>query len=364
MSKYFRKRSDSHEKILEPRSLSPNAMVKEGEFAAVIAIPLLAFLGAILYVASNFRITEEDFMLMSFVGLALWIAFIVVIYAVNVQKAAQYYLFDRVFGFTPRLHPQLEIYCMPEDIRVLNDKGNAIQNLEALKDRLKALKFDAKTTETICKTFDDNKTFPLYLFYFRHRGEFEGWDAEKHEIPVFKSHIVFGKEPFDRQFIFGPGQENWFNMILFNHPRAETDVVKIVAWALDPFLGTPMPVCVLVHSSLNFKGETVPLQNEEVNLVKILQQFSATQHGIIESQWKKIKDLDEIKQGKFTSYDEVLKLADQKADKDIEYYERIMQPPRGKLWQRTWFKIITFALLITFALIIAAMVMGWMPKPW
>jgi hypothetical protein len=338
-------------------------MVKEGEFAAVIAVPLLAFLVAILYVGSTYRISEADFMLMSGVCLVLWVCFIVVIFAVNIQKAVQYLLFDRIFGFTTRIHPQLELYCKPEDVRTLNADGTPIQNLKALTDRLKTLKFDEKTTEKVVKLFEEQKSFPLYLFYFRHRDQFQGWDAEKHELPTFKSHVVFGKEPFDKQFIFGPGQENWFNMILFNHPHAESDVVKVVAWALDPFLGTPMPVCILLHSSLNFKASS-SLDEKDVEMNKLLIQFVATQHGIIQSQWKKVQDLEQIKEGKFASYDKVLDLADQKSDKDIDFYTRIFEPPRGKLWQRTWFKLLTFAILIVFAGFVIAMVMGWMPKPW
>jgi len=87
------------ERALEPVSLSENPMMKEGKLAGLIAIPLLAFLVLVIYVAKTFYITQEEFMMLMGSGFGMWICLLAVIYSVSISHANQHNLHDRGLGF-------------------------------------------------------------------------------------------------------------------------------------------------------------------------------------------------------------------------------------------------------------------------
>jgi hypothetical protein len=218
---------------------------------------------------------------------------------------------------------------------------------------------DDNATKKIVDYFKNmEQKAPLYMTYFRHKDAYEGWDKDKHEIPTFRSHIVFHKEPFDKQFIFGVGQENWYNLIVFNHPHSESDVVQVIGWAVDPFLGTAMPLCFLRHSSLAFRDQTMTETEEEFSSQKALVQFAAHQHGIIESQWKKIEDLVEIVRAKLEGLNPI-EIARKIADKDMELFKAIFRPVSARLWEKGWFKFLVFVATLVFAAFLVAFILGW-----
>jgi len=340
MFDWFRKwrKKAPEEKALEPFSLAPNPMVKEGQLAAVVAVPLLAFLVIILYVAKTFYITVEEFALLTGVGFGLWICMIIVVYTVSVQSAIKHFLFDREFGFTERLHPRFEIYCKPEDIRCLIGKKDKIENIDMLKERLKEFGL-----EKIADKFNDEEKFPKYLYYFKHKHVYEGWDKEKHEVLPFKTHVVFLDKPFDEQFVFGAGQENWWGPILFNHTHAESDNVKVLSWGLDPFTNEPMPVCVLKYSSIYYSdGEKAP---EDIETLDAFRMLIAHQHGLIDSQRKKIETLAALVKAKFTEAWDLLKFAEEKADIDIALAWMILKERRKSRLAQIG-KILMYAIMI------------------
>jgi hypothetical protein len=332
----LRRRKDVEEQALEPVSLSPNPMVKEGQLAGVIALPFLIFLIAVLAIAKTYYISQEEFALMMGAGFAGWLCLLVGVYFVSVNNAIKHILFDREFGFTERLHPRFEVYCRPEDVRQLIAPDHKMKNLEDLKERLQTFGL-----ESIADKFKQDMAFPKYLYYFKHRHAYEGWDADKHEVTAFQTHVVFMDKPFDQQFVFGAGQENWWGPIIYNHTHAESDNVKVLGWGLDPFTNRPMPICNLIHSTLAYKPkqeqaeqETVEMQGKQVNVLDAFKMLTAHQHGLIDSQRGKIEALTSLIKSKFEKIGDILKFARDIADVDIELFSLILKSRKtGRLQQ-------------------------------
>jgi len=88
-------RKSAYSLAKEPFSLSPDPMAKEGQLAAVIAVPLLTFLFGLIYVAKTYYIGQDEFAMFALSGLALWICSLVGIFAWAMSHANKYMLFDR-----------------------------------------------------------------------------------------------------------------------------------------------------------------------------------------------------------------------------------------------------------------------------
>lgn len=359
MSKWLRRKKTEHEKAIEPFSLSPNPMVQETKLALVVALPLLIGLMAIMYIARTFYITQAEFGFIMAGLIGLWFCFIIIVYAWAISQASTYILFDREFGFTERLHPRLEIYCKPEDIRGLLNPDDKLEKPENLKKRLETIGFEKKLIEKIMKVVkNDEGKISKYLYYFRQKEAYQGWDAERHLIPIFKSHMLFTDQPFDKQFIFGAGQENWFGPILYNHTHAESDNVKVMEWALDPFTNEPMPICKLIHSSVRYK-ENPQKEGQDIELQNALSFLITHQHGIIESQRFKIKHLGVLKESKFHDVDDIIEFGQDIAKADRRLEEQVMHPVSRKLWSKAWFKVLVTVVSIVAIVFIVGIVLEW-----
>lgn len=356
MKRWKLRRKSAYSLSKEPFTLSPDPMAKEGQLAAVIAVPLLGFLGALIYVAKTYYITQEDFALFALSGLALWICSLVGMFAMAISRANKYMLFDREFGFTERLHPRLEIYALPEDIRELWKPDDKLQKPEQYKQRMKELGFD----DTMIKQMLDVKLDQRYMYYFRHKDGFLGWDATKQEVPLFHSHVVFTKKPFDTQFVFGAGQENWYMMVLYNHPHAESDNVKVIGWASDPVTSEPMPLTILIHSSLNYKTEeTAEEEKESFTILEAFGMLNAKLHGILESLRKKNEHLTVLKDSKLHDVDDIVSFGHDvgKADRKLE--EAVMRPMSRGWLHSNWVKAIIAITTVSAIVLIVAIVLHW-----
>jgi len=356
----FHKLKTAHERALEPKTLAPNPFEQEGKPAILIAVPALAILFGVLIVAQQYRLSADDFMLLIGSSLGGWFAILAIYLALKLHQAVQYAHFDRIFGFTERLHPRYEIYSEPKNIRMLIEKGAEFKDPKKFQERLEQLNLTKEVQAKLVEKLGALGESQWYLYYFQHIHEFEGWDAERGELPLFKSHAVFMKEPYDKQFIFGQGQENWLGAIYYNHPHSEMDVVKVLTWVRDPFLEMPMPLCVLVHSSLAFKAEKFSngVDKNELDVQEALALFCGFQHGLLDSQWKGIKQLEAIKDSKIGEGYNALKIADEKTNLDMKLFEKIMRPRGPHFWQKGWFKILTYLILVAAIIILVAQLTG------
>jgi hypothetical protein len=351
---WLKNRKSPHERAKEPFSLSPNPILQESKLAAVIAIPFLVFISVLLYIATTYYITQEEFAIMSTFGLVLWICMLIMIFAYCKSQASEYILFDREFGWTPRLHPRCEIYCKPEDIRQLISPEDKLEKPEDFEARLKTFGLDEKTTKLILKAFNNN--FSKYLYYFRHKDYFMGWDPQKHEVPLFKSHLVFQDYKFEDQYTFGAGQENWYGPILYNHSHAESDNVKGLGWALDPFTNEPMPICLLIHSSTTYKNTQ---QSKDLNLEEAQQMIMAQQHGMIDSLHQTVQHLTVLKDSKFHDVKNIIDFGKDIAKADRSLEEEIMKPVSRNIWGKGWFKALMSVITIAAIVFLIAYVLHW-----
>lgn len=358
MQKWLRNRKKQG--AIEPSSLTPHPMVQEGKLGLVIAIPLLVGLFAILYIGKTYYITEMEFSLMLGALLGLWICFLLTVYAWAKASATEYFLFDREFGFTERLHPRYEVYSKPHQILKMLGPEDKIEKPNVLEKRLDDFKLPKEIKGKIKEMITKGKAFKKYLYYFRHKDVFEGWDAEKNERPYFQSHLVFMDKKFDEQFVFGQGQENWYGPIMYNHPHAESDSIKVLGWALDPFSNEPMPVCILLHSSKTYmKKNPNPKSKSDFKLHDALFMIIASQHGIIDSQRKKESHLTVLKDSKLHDVKNIIKYGHDIADADRKLEEEIMKPVSRKILGSMWFKVlVSIVSIIAIVLIIGIVFFG------
>ncbi|MDH5481596.1 MAG: hypothetical protein OEY22_01760 [Candidatus Bathyarchaeota archaeon] len=354
ITEWFKKRKTEHQRALEPFSLSPNPILLEGKIAGLIAVPFLVFISVLLYVATTYYLTQEEFAIMSILGLVIWICMLIMIFAFCMQEAAKRMLFDREFGYTERLHPRCEIYCKPEDIRELINPEDTINNIEDLEARMQQLGLQKDLIPKIKEGLA--KQHKQYLYYFKHKDAFFGWDAEKHEVPMFKSHLVFQLDPFDRQYVFGAGQENWYGPIFYNHSHAESDNVKVIGWALDFFTNEPMPVCVLIHSSISYKRKR---ETENINLTEAQQMLIAHQHGMIDSFRQKVGHLTVLKDSKFHDVKNIITFGKDIAKADRELESEIMKPVSRNLFAKGWVKALITIVTIGAIVFLIAYFMHW-----
>jgi len=355
----LKRKKSMYEKQLDPETLNTNPMVKEGQLGAVIALPLLGFLFGIIFYAKNYAITQEEFTLFSVVGLVVWMVGLIGYYGYALGQAAHFKLFDREFGYSERLHPRCEIYCKPEDIRLLIKPEDKIQDFADLKLKIEQLGFDKGTTEAVCKQLEDMGTQPAkYLYYFQHKDSFEGWNAQEHVIPRFKSHTVFTNEVFDKQFGFSAGQENWYGPILYNHPSAESDNVKVLCWTLDPFTHDPMPICYLIHCS---KRYVLPEQKDtEYKQVDAQGRVIAMLYGLNQSLRRQNEHVTELKDANFAGQKNIVDLAHDAAKADIDLYQIAMKAmPRGWMRSGVFKGLVTIVSIIAVAFIIVY-VLNWL----
>lgn len=345
-------RSRKKQGAIEPSSLTPHPMVQEGKLGAVIAVPLLAGLMAILYIGKTYYVTEQEFMFLTGGLLALWVCFLLMVYSWAKSSATEYFLFDREFLFTERLHPRYEVYSKPHQILKMLGPEDKIEKPETLKERLETYGFPKQVTKQIKKMMKSK--FTKQLYYFRHKDVFEGWDAEKNQRPFFQSHMVFMDKKFDEQFVFGQGQENWYGPIMYNHPHSESDIVKVMGWGLDPFTNQPMPICQLYHSSKVFLEGKPETPKQEMKLIDALFQVVASQHGIIESQRTKEGHLLKLLSSRLHDVKDVIKFGNQIARIDIKLWERIKKARSVGLWSKTWFKaLVSIASIIGVVMVVA-----------
>jgi len=342
---------------IEPSSLTPHPMVQEGKLGAVIALPLLAGLMAMLYVAKTYYITQTDFMFMFGALLGMWMCFLIGVYSWAKSSASEYFLFDREFLFTERLHPRYEIYSKPHQILRMLGPDDEIVKPHELKKRLKLFGFPQSILKDIHNMMKSK--FAKHLYYFRQKDVFEGWDAEKNERPYFQSHMIFMDTEFEEQFTFGQGQENWYGPIMYNHPHSEVDVVKVLGWGLDPFSNEPMPICELLHSSKSYfeKGEE---KKPKIKLVEALYQIIASQHGLIESQRNDIGNLKELKDANILKAKKILDLGTEMANIRIKEFKKRMRPVSTGLLSSKWVKAIVTVASIIAIVFIVVYVLNWL----
>ena len=353
----FKRKKTEHQRAIEPFSLSPNPMVQETKFMMLVALPFLAGLMVIIYIGRTYVVTQIEFGFMMAGVFGLWFCFVVIVYAWAISQASTFLLFDREFGYTERLHPRNEIYCKPEDIRELLKPEDELQKPENFEARLRKLDFEKDLIEKILKIVKNADKVSKYLYYFRHKDAYQGWDALRHEVPIFKTHMLLTDQPFDKQFIFGAGQENWFGPILYNHTHTESDNVKVMEWALDPFTNEPMPICQLIHSSVRYKNPH--RENKDIEIENALGLLLAHHHGVIESQRLKLKHLGVLKESKFHDVEDIIQFGKDisKADRKLE--DEIMAPTSRRLWTKGWFKALVTIVSIVAIVFIVAVVLEW-----
>jgi len=354
--KLLRKKSP-YEKGIEPPSLNPNPMAQEGKLALMIALPLLGGLMAILYIGKNYYITEQEFTMLIGGLLGIWICFLVMIYGYAKSSASEYILLDTEFGFSERRHPRWEIYCKPEDIRLLIGPNDKIKDFKSLKEKISSLDIADNLRDKIIQELKaHNKNgFSKYLYYFRHKDTFEGWNKQNNTILAFKSHVIFIDKEFDKQFCFSAGQENWFGPIVYNHTHAESINVKVLFWGLDPFTNEPMPWCILKHGS-NVYRQKKEKNPEEFKLVDACVHMIANLHGINETLRKEVKNVTEMKDANFAGNESIVKLAHAGSKTDIQLFLIAMKEvSRG--WLRSgWFKALVSIVAISAIVLIVGIV--------
>lgn len=121
--------------------------------------------------------------------------------------------------------------------------------------------------------------------------------------------------------------------IIFNHVHAESDNVKVIGWGRDPFTNLPMPICVLKYSSIQYKKDNGDVQ-EDVKVLEGFRMLNAHQHGVIDSQRKALDHLKALLKSKFDNVGDILSLAREIADVDIELFSKILKPRKtGRLAQ-------------------------------
>ena len=346
----FHKPKLAYKTAREPFTLVPASTIKEAQLGAVFAVPLLALLTGLIFFAKRYGITQEDFLLFGVMGFVLWIVSLVGAYSYTIAQANKYTLYDREFGFTERLHPRYEVYCRPEDVSLISGPKQEIEKQDEFANRIMDLGFSATVKEKIIACSQVEK----YLYHFRHKSVFQGWDQDKGEIVDFESHTVFIDKPHDQQFVFGAGQENWFGPILYNHNHSESDNVKIIAWDIDPYTQKPMPICQLVHSSTRYRKSEKATDSKDITVLEALGVLTAKQHGIIESLRRKAQNLGILSQEKLNEVDSFIDYGHDIAKADRKLEEGIMKPlPHG--WLKSgWAKaLVTIAMFATIAFIVA-----------
>lgn len=346
----LRKPKLAYKTAREPFTLVPASTIKEAELGAVFAVPLLALLTGLIFFAKMYGITQEDFLLFGIMGFVLWIVSLVGAYSYTIAQANKYTLYDREFGFTERLHPRYEIYCRPEDVSLVSGLNQEIEKQDEFEKRIKELGFP----ETVVKKIITSTSVGKYLYHFRHKSVFQGWDQDKGEVVDFESHAVFIDKPHDQQFVFGAGQENWFGPILYNHNHSESDNVKIIAWDIDPYTQKPMPICHLVHSSTRYRKLEKATDSKDITVLEALGVLTAKQHGMIESLRRKAQNLGILTQEKLNEVDSFIGYGHDIAKADRKLEEGIMKPlPHG--WLKSgWAKaLVTIAMFATIAFIVA-----------
>jgi len=359
LPKALKRTKNEYEKALEPQVLNSNPMAQESKLVIVPILPLLVILGGILWYGRSMAESPEDFGLVATLGFSGWLMYLVAIYAWSKSKGAEYKLFDREFGFSKRLHPRCEIYCKPEDIRCLLTPKDKVANPKGLDAEIDKLGFDEKTTKAIKKRIVENPA-ENHLYYFRHKDPFDGFDVGDHTIKTFRSHAVFMDKPFDQQFCFASGQENWYGPVMYNHPSAESDNVKVLFWTLDPFSNEPMPICQLIHSSNRYGRE-----QEQTSLTKEFSELEAQSRviahlfGLNESLRRQVNATTELKDANLGIHKSIVQLAHEGSKADIDYFLNAMRDiPRG--WLRsTWAKAILTIITIGAIVFLIAYVLHW-----
>ena len=330
-------------------------MVQETKLGLVIALPLVSFLIGMLFVSKTLMLTQEDFMLFAIVGLVLWVVGLIGMYGYLTMQAVKYRLFDREFGYDSRLHPRCEIYCKPEDIRVILDNKTKIENLDKIEEALTNLGFEDELTQVIKKGLEENPK--TCLLYFRHKDTFEGWDNQHGVVKQFSSHMILTEKSFTEQFEFSAGQENWYGPILYNHPSAESDNMKVLGWSLDPFTSAPMPIGFLVHWSRKYNQ--IQKEQKEIDLVEAQQRLITYEHGLIENYRKETANLQSLQDAKLHDVTDISKHGHKIAEADFRLEDDILEPPRKRLWDKGWFKVLLTIATLAAIVIIIGQVLGW-----
>lgn len=388
MSKYINKlKKQKYVSVEEPKSLSPDPMTMEAKQAAVLVAPLIIGLAAFLWILKYVAMTQEEFLLVGSVSMVTWVVYMVGIFAYFRGRAVEYKLHDREFGFTPRLRPRFEVYCLPQDIRCLIDptKDN-VQNEAQLVKRLDSIGFKPETSKELAEMIKPERIeesepitpelskklaeimkgpYKFYMYYFAHKDSFPGWNAQTHTTPTFKSHVVLMPHDYDKQFIFGSGQENWFGPIMYNHPAAESDNVKVLFWTLDPFTNEDMPVCALVHCSRLYdvptpKMEDPTMQDAVISLI-------AVQHGTIEEYRKGLIHIKHLLDAKFHGDIDTIKYGQDVAKYIIKLWKETMKDVPSGIWSRLagWQKVVTLLVIVVGVCVLGYLMLNWLKLlPW
>jgi hypothetical protein len=359
LPKALKRTKNEYEKALEPQVLNSNPMTQEGKLVIVPILPLLIILGGILWYGRNMAETPEDFGMVATLGFTGWLMYLVAIYAWSKSKGAEYKLFDREFGFSKRLHPRCEIYCKPEDIRCLLTPKDRVENPKGLDGEIEKLGFDEKTSEAIKKHIAE-KPAEKHFYYFRHKDPFEGFDVADHTIKTFRSHAVFIEKPYDEQFCFASGQENWYGPVMYNHPSAESDNVKVLFWTLDPFTNEPMPVCQLIHSSNDYerKQEQSSL-SKEFSEIEAQSRVIAHLFGLNESLRKEVNAIRELKDANLGIHKGIVGLSREGINAYVAYWTLAMKATSRGWLHSTWAKAILTIVTIGAIVFLIAYVLHW-----
>jgi hypothetical protein len=363
LKKTFKRKKTEYERSLEPKSLAPSSITKEFKFTAFFAVFILGGLGVLFYMAQTFVMSETEFVFLAVMVFMILIAGLAGISAYWYLSAVKTPLFDREFGFSGGLRVRHEIYIEKQNVRQLITKDDKIQDRDGLIERLTKFIPDPKELEAVKNCLpDDTHDFPANLTYFYHPNiPIEGWDKQRHTRPIFKSHAVFHSLPEPEQFIFAQGHDNWYGSIYFNHPLSESDNVKVIAWILDPFTGDPMPLCILVHSSVVYDEEEEPAKID-VKLVEALSTVLVKQHSIIEAFRRDNNEKEMLLAQKFHDDVNTIDYGHNIAETDINFFKGVMKFVSKGFWSKLGNigKVIVTITIVAGLVLIVWLVLSWL----
>jgi len=279
MPKLDRFRRKEKQVLADTVKLAPSAMEQTGKGVALLLAPMLVIFGVVLYMMQQ-KFSPFLIQLSFIVGVfVIWPCFIGLFYVSRKTAVIQKRHFHREHGFTPRIHPRYELLCEPQDIVAWINKDEKCKSKEEIQEHLKNLGVtDIKELEEFMKLFEDKTG--KYCTFFRWKTPQDGFDIGRNEFFKFRSEVVFHDKPTSEQWNFSLGQDNWMDGIPYNHPASESDNVKVLFVSFDPVTHEPMPVCTLLHSSLDYTEENTE-KKEEMKVVEVLTNLISKHEGII-----------------------------------------------------------------------------------
>ncbi len=368
---WLKRNKSDYERGLDQTQLAQSGFWKYARYIGVGIGIFAVFIVIVLGLGMSGWMTRDDWLTVLFGGSGLIVVGLVgsVIYRSFVFAKTPVYHIE--FGFEPNIRVSEDLAIDKQNTKTLETE---LKNHEEYFERLRQYfqgnvdkdgKAVSEKERLKIEELMRNKDSKWKMTYFSHPDQLlKGWDKQTSSVHIFGAFILFHPLPVNEQFIHTQGQDNWdkTKTVMMNHPQEERLNVKPFIWVPDPFADNLIPMCVLKHSTLDYKPDPFDEGQieETIKLFQAMASFQAFQHGQINGLKKENMDKDEALKGEQKTKEEYLKLIDKGMSNRFAFIKRGMELPKtGWLRVNLGKTLLIVGIIIAASVLIYAIMNGW-----